>query len=124
AAALNTLDVETDPQALNNVFADSDVYTPTGEVIWYKIKDAVPGVDYHYQRIFNSRTLENDLRQGKLPIVQVRYHKKGIFHWVLIVGADDEDFLMMDPLQQDKKLTRLNNHGKVYAYRVLHAREE
>jgi len=119
AASIDYLGVKIDPKELNKVFTEKNVYTAGGEVIWYKIKEVVPGIDYYYQRIFGRRTLENDLKQGRLPIVQVRYNGKGIFHWVLIVGADEEDFLIMDPLRQDKQLIKLSTHGKVYAYRVM-----
>lgn len=119
AASMNHLGVKIDPQKLNNLFTDKGVYTGSGEIIWYKIKDAVPEIDYSYQRVFHRTTLENDLKQGKLPIIQVKYYSTGIFHWVLVVGTDEDDFLIMDPLQQDKKFIKLSTHGRIYAYRVL-----
>ena len=59
------------------------------------------------------------MAQGRLPIVKVKYHKTGIFHWVLIVGANEEEFLIIDPLVQDEEIIELKTHGRVYAYRVL-----
>jgi len=45
------------------------------DLIWYKINEAIPEVDYRYSRIFNSKTIEKDLERGLLPIVNARYHK-------------------------------------------------
>jgi len=119
ASVMNDLGHETDVKELNQLFTGKGVYNSEGEVIWYKIGEAVPGVTYQYKRVFNGRTLQSDLLQGRLPVVMVRYHKTGVFHWVLIVGSDGEDFLIIDPLKSDKKVAKLGIHGKVYAYRVI-----
>jgi hypothetical protein len=88
-------------------------------LIWYKIHEAIPEITYKYSRIFSSGTIERDLRQGLLPIVNVHYMGGGISHWVLIIGADAQDFLVYDPLNKDKNPITLSTHGKVYSYRVL-----
>lgn len=90
------------------------------EVIWYKINEAFPEIDYRYSRVFTGKTIEKDLANGLLPIVNVKYKGSGITHWVLIVGAKDGEFLAADPLNQDKAPIGLSStHGKAYAYRVL-----
>jgi hypothetical protein len=38
---------------------------------------------------------------------------------VLICGAKDGDFLILDPLGDGISPMRLSEHGKVYAYRVI-----
>lgn len=119
AAAMHSMAYETDPGELNRLFTEKDVFTMSGEVIWYKIGEAVPGFGYTYKRSFNARTLENDLRKGRFPLVKVRYYGTGIFHWVMIVGSDSHDFLIMDPLHSPQELIHLGQHGNVYAYRVL-----
>ena len=107
------------PTDVNEAFIESDAYTQNGELIWYKINSAYDDIEYDYKKLFNSRTISNDLENGILPIVKVRYKKTGIFHWVLIVGADEEDFLILDPLEKSKKPIHLGEHGRVYAYRVI-----
>lgn len=89
------------------------------DLIWYKINEAVPEVDYRYNRIFNSRTIENDLKKGLLPIVNVRYLGTGVTHWVLIVGAKDGEFIICDPMDDGYSTRLLSEHGNVYAYRVI-----
>lgn len=119
AAASASFGVETDPGRLNQAFSARGVYTSTGDVIWTKIAEAVPGVTYEYERVFDAGTLEADLRAGRLPLVKVKYHGSGAPHWLLIIGAGKEDFLVMDPLNEVSGATRLSLHGKVFAYRVL-----
>lgn len=117
ARAIKQFGEDTDPGRLNKAFTKKGVYTSSGDVIWYKIKEAVPSVDYRYQRIFGRGRIEEDLDEGLLPIVMVKYHGTGINHWLLIVGADKEDFLVVDPLSSE--IVPLSTHGRVYAYRVI-----
>ncbi|MCL1808977.1 MAG: C39 family peptidase [Clostridiales bacterium] len=88
-------------------------------LIWHRIKDALPGIDYKYTRIPSSTTIEKDLKSGRLPIINVKYMGSGVTHWVLVVGAKDGEFLVYDPLNIDKEPIALSTHGKVFAYRVL-----
>ncbi|MCP4221363.1 MAG: hypothetical protein GY765_42450 [bacterium] len=119
ASAIDGMGYSTNPGELNRRFAKNGVYLDNGDVVWYKIKKVFPTINYKYRRIFSSRTLEYDLAEGRLPMVKVRYYKTGVFHWVLIVGTDGDDFLAMDPLKQDKEIIKLSVHGNIYAYRVL-----
>ncbi|TYQ18352.1 UNVERIFIED_CONTAM: peptidase C39-like protein [Acetivibrio alkalicellulosi] len=119
ASSMNKLGYETDPKQLNKEFSLNDVYTGNGEVIWYKINEVIPEIDYTYKRAFSRRTIENYLKQGLLPIVEVKFNTTGIFHWVLIVGSNNEDFLIFDPLYKDREPIELKKHGKVYSYRIL-----
>ena len=108
------------PQEVNDIFVKSDVFDENGQVIWVNIKNAVPEIDYKYDRVFSTKTIENLLDEGLLPIIKVRYKGTGIYHWVVVVGSDDTDFFVMDPLNQDKIPIKLSEHGgKAYAYRVL-----
>lgn len=89
------------------------------DLIWYKINEAFPNIDYRYSRIFNNKKIESDLEKGLLPIVNVKYYKTGITHWVIIVGAKDGEFIICDPLGDGHSTMLLSEHGKVYAYRVI-----
>ncbi len=124
ASSLKNFEIEKSPQEVNQIFSVGEVYTSSGEVIWMKINKTIPEIDYSYKRFFGSKALEKDLSEGKLPIVKVRYNKWGIYHWVLIVGATEDEFLIMDPLNPDKQPSPLSTHGRVYAYRVLEKIEQ
>lgn len=118
ASSICDLGVSITPQELNHKLAAIDGFDDA-ILLWYKIHEAVPEADYKYSRIFSSRTIEKDLREGRLPIINVKYRGGGITHWLLVVGAKDGEFMVYDPLNQDKEPIPLSTHGKVYAYRVL-----
>ena len=117
-SAINNLGIQINPQELNERLREVEGYE-NGNLIWYKLNETIPSVDYRYSRVFTVKTIENDLKNGLLPIVNVRYHKYGITHWVLIVGAVDGEFIIYDPANTQLSYLPLSTHGKVYAYRVI-----
>jgi len=118
AVSLTDLGIEITPQELNKKLTDINGYI-NGELVWHKINNVVPSVNYSFSRIFSSKIIENDLKNNRLPIVNVRFNGTGITHWVIIVGAKNGDFLIFDPLNKDKTPLPLKKHGKVFAYRIL-----
>jgi len=118
ASGMSDLGVPITPKELNQQLTEVDGFQ--GDLlIWYKINEVFPEVDYTYSRIFSAATLERDLRAGRLPIVNVNYYGDGITHWVMIVGAQDGEFLIYDPANGNKEPIPLSLHGKVFSYRVL-----
>lgn len=117
ASAITDMGVALTPAELNEKLTGVGGFSGA-DLIWYKIHEAVPEVDYTYSRTFSAETIENDLRAGRLPIVNVRYYG-GATHWVLIIGAQNGEFMIYDPLNKDKTPIPLSTHGKVYSYRVL-----
>ena len=120
ATAISAYGFSYTPKELNEMFRDNDVYTESGLVIWKNIKNAVHEIDYEYSRTFSVSSIENLLEEGKLPIIEVKYKGFGINHWVVVIGSDGEDFLIMDPLNGAKTPIKLSQHGsRAYAYRVM-----
>ena len=107
------------PGELNTMMAQVGGYQGDGDLIWYKINEAVPAVDYRYSRTFSAATLESDLSQGLTPIIKVHYLGGLVQHWVLVVGALDGQFMVLDPMNADQEPIPLSDHGRVNAYRVL-----
>lgn len=118
ASAITEHGIKITPQELNDILTSVNGYSD-GDLIWSKIHEAVPQVDYKYSRIFSRRTIENDLQNGLLPIVNVKFHGNGVTHWVLVVGAKDGEFLVYDPINSDMKPIPLSTHGKIFAYRAI-----
>ena len=118
SSVINDLGIPVTPKEFNAKLTEVNGFQHDG-LIWYKINEAFADVDYKYSRIFSSRTIENDLKSGLLPIINVRYRGNGITHWLIVVGAKDGEFLVCDPLNADKNPVKLSVHGKVHAYRVL-----
>jgi hypothetical protein len=117
ASAMTELGIDITPAELNERLSEVGGFSGAS-LIWYKIHEAIPEVDYTYSRVFSAETIENDLSEGRLPIVNVRYFG-GATHWVLIIGAKDGEFMIYDPLNREKTPIPLSTHGKVYSYRVL-----
>ena len=118
ASAIYDLGIPVTPGEVNRRLTEVDGYQGA-DLIWYKINEAFPEIDYEYSRVFSSSRLENDLENGLLPIVNVKINGSGVSHWLLVVGAKDREFLAFDPLNPDKEPIRLTQHGNVYSYRVL-----
>ncbi len=118
ASSITDLGIDMTPAALNKKLSDVSGFQGAN-LIWYKIHEAVPEINYTYSRIFSAKTIENDLEQGRLPIVNVKYRGSGVTHWVVIIGAEDNDFMIYDPLGSAKEPIPLSTHGNVYSYRVL-----
>ena len=118
-SVLQFMGISTHPKDLNSAFSKNNVYNPGGEIIWMNISAVFPDITYDFSRVFGSTTIEAYLRAKQLPLVKVKYHKNGAFHWVVIVGAEENNFIIMDPLYKEKKPLNLSIHGKVYAYRIL-----
>ena len=118
ASVLNDLGVDTDPGRLNAALSEAQGFI-NGNVLWSKLHELFPAIDYKSQRIFTSGTLEKALQKDLLPIVKVKYLGGGVSHWLLVVGAAEGEFLVVDPLDKDQELMPLSRHGKIFAYRVL-----
>lgn len=118
ASAMSELDTEVTPGELNEALTKAEAFQG-GDLIWYKIKEAYPQIDYQYSKVFSEKTIENELKNKRQPVVKVHMNGSGATHWVLILGAKDGEFMIMDPLNQDQKPIPLSKHGNVYAYRVL-----
>ena len=118
ASAITDLGVPVTPKEVNERLGAVGGYQGA-DVIWYKINEAFPEIDYKYSRVFSSETIESDLESGLLPIVNVKYKRGGVTHWLLVVGAEGGEFLVYDPLNAEKAPIGLSVHGRVYAYRVL-----
>jgi hypothetical protein len=118
ASAMTDLGVLVTPKEVNSALSNNDGFQGA-DLIWYKIHESFPEIDYKYTRIFSNSTIENDLALGLLPIVNVKINGNGATHWLLVIGAADGEFLAYDPLNSDKEPIYLSKHGNVYSYRVL-----
>lgn len=118
STAVSQLDSPVTPEKFNIRLTQVNGFQGA-DLIWYKINEAFPNIDYRYSRIFNNKMIEGELKKGLYPIVNVKYHKTGITHWVIITGAKDGEFIICDPLGDGYSTSLLSDHGKVYAYRVI-----
>lgn len=117
ASAISNSGESITPKALNLLFSESGVYDGEGNVQWSCISE----MDGYSVQVYDSVS-ESDIAQclseGRYPIVRVRMHGIGNYHYVLIVGAEEDEYICMDPLE--KRLTKLSDYGsRVYAVRCV-----
>lgn len=108
------------PGELNRLFSEAGVYNASGDIVWGKIKDALPETEVLVASGVDNREIDQMLAEGKYPAVRVKVHGRGAWHWVLIAGTDENGYLCMDPLNGDEKLIPFSDHGGVaYSMRTV-----
>lgn len=114
--------MEETPGVLNKKFSEKRVYDGEGNLQWGLLSE---GGEYQadvYGEV-SSDVIENCLSQGHYPIVKVRMYALGNFHYVLIVGSGEGEYLCMDPLRDG--ITELSDYGsRVYAVRCVYYGEQ
>lgn len=105
------------PGELNRIFTEYDVYDSEGNIQW----SAIDQIDGYFTQVYHGvsqQEINQCLAAGHYPIVRVRVNAVGNFHYVLIVGAENGDYICMDPLKSE--LTGLSQYaGRVYAMRMV-----
>lgn len=105
------------PGELNEIFSKNGVYDKEGNIQWGNISE----MEGYQVEVFNSPSneiVEQCLREGKYPVVRVRMHGIGNYHYVLIVGTSQGNYICMDSLEDE--LTTLSQYGnRIYAVRCV-----
>lgn len=105
------------PGELNTLFSENNVYDGEGNLQWTALEEAGGYAVTVYQEV-SEEEINRCLAAGHYPIVRVRMHGIGNYHYVLITGVEDRDYICMDPLED--KLTKLSRYfNRVYAVRLV-----
>lgn len=108
---------EVTPGTLNRIFSDENVYDGAGNLQW----EPLAGLGEYEVTVYESVSsdqIDACLEAGHFPIVRVGMYALGNIHYVLIVGAEDGEYLCMDPLQDEvRKLSAYGN--RVYVMRCV-----
>lgn len=108
---------ELTPGALNQFFSDNNVYDIEGNIQWAAMEQ-IEGFSVNVFQGVSEPEIAQSLTEGHYPIVRVRMHGLGRFHYVLIVGTEAGEYLCMDPLENEPaKLSRYLD--RVYAVRMV-----
>jgi hypothetical protein len=112
--------VALDPLELNRKLKEADGYTYRGWVKW----DALRRVSGERLRVDlpqkpSNRDVEAALGAGNPVLVKVVL-RSGVQHWVLLVGRDQKEYLMKDPLGDGRSLEFLSSLGSdILAVRIV-----
>lgn len=117
AAAVSEEEQAVTPGQLNVLFSANGVYDSAGNLQWAKL-DALEDYQVTVYDNVEQEDIDRCLAEGHYPIVRVRMHGIGNYHFVLIVGTEDGEYVCMDPLA--KEFTVLSDYaGLVYAVRCV-----
>lgn len=119
AMALSSLGYQATPLDLCRELKTRNGFTQQGYVIWGKIGELTGGAIGVEFPALTHDALDDSLRAGR-PVITKIMLGRGIPHWVLLVGKQGSEYLVMDPLNVDKTLVRLSSRSaQIYAIRVL-----
>lgn len=108
---------EVTPGELNAIFSEYNVYDGEGNIQWAAIEN-MDGYSVYVYNDVEEKVIYQWLSEGHYPIVRVRVNGVGNWHYVLVVGLEDQEYICMDPLKDE--LTRLSQYlSRVYAVRVV-----
>ena len=117
ASALSMSGTEQTPSTLNDQFTFQNVYDSEGNILWEKLRET-GNYEADVYNYVAAELLTDILKNGNYPIVRVRMHGLGNFHYILVVKAENGKFYCMDPLKDG--LTPLSKYGnRIYAIRCV-----
>lgn len=106
------LGLETTPKELNSKLKQLDGYTGSGLLNWKAAEKAscntiaieIPSTPTH-------EAIDSAVQKGN-PVLTKVLLWESVPHWVLIVGKDGTEYLVKNPLSQDKAIHRLSEFSK------------
>lgn len=109
------------PASLNKFFTENQVYDSEGNVLWEQLEKSInAGVVLKDASDLEDGELDALLENNICPIVRVRMHGDGNYHFVLIVSSCDDMYLCMDPLNEEKRTVPLSEFGnRIYSVRYI-----
>lgn len=117
AMAVTMSGMEITPGELNELFSENLTYDEEGNLQWDEVKK-LDG--YMVEGYFepSAEKIDEYLSKGIYPIARVRMRGIGNFHYVLIIGSEEGEYLCLDPLEDE--VTRLSRYGnRVYSFRCV-----
>ena len=119
ATAISDSAIAMNPGELNRYLSDNNVFDAEGNLQWGKI-DELDGLNADVYTEKSADIIDGCLAAGHYPIVKI--HRNTLFsyhHYVLIIGAENGNYICMDPLQDS--LTKLSDYkNKIYAIRCVY----
>jgi hypothetical protein len=118
--ALGQYGIILDPPALNTKLRNSHGYTYRGWIRWNAF-ERVSGGKLRVELPVRPTTqnIDDALAKGDPVLVKVILHS-GAQHWVLLVGRDQTDYLIKNPLGDGKTLDKLSSLGSdILAVRLI-----
>ena len=121
AMSISYLGYQTDPQQLCRDLKHQDGFTDQGYIKWDAVKVVTSGKLRVEFPNLTHEAIEAALHEKKPVIAKIMLSAK-VPHWVLIIGKEESEFIIIDPLNPERKLLRLSDRSaQIYALRVVRA---
>lgn len=117
--------IDLPPNLLNELLKANDGYTQRGWLKWNTVSKITNSRDWNNQIRFYipnkpSTTIIDAALQAGEPVIAKILLNDRIYHWVLIVGKEGNDYLVKDSLGDGQSLDKLSKFkSKIYAIRVV-----
>lgn len=119
AMGLTAVGHPVDPLTLSRELKQHGGFTANGFVIWGAVGEITNGRVKVELPALSHEAIDAELSKNRPVIVKILLQDR-IQHWVLVVGKQDTDYLIMDPLNGEKSLMRLSDRSSaIHAIRVL-----
>jgi len=120
--ALDHYGVKVTPKELNDFLKKNNGYTTRGWLKWDSVAEISEGkvaLDYVGNPAFER--IDEALKSNQ-PVIAKVFINRIVPHWVLIVGKEETEYLIRDPLVDGDSLRLLSYYASdVYAIRILKA---
>jgi hypothetical protein len=113
---LETNGISVTPQQLNQKFMENDLYVDGRAADVTRLSLLYPDVKFSAPKDFDGGDITNVLKGGRACMVRVKAGDN--VHWLCVVGADEDDFLVLDP-RGGQEIKRLKDYGNVFALGII-----
>lgn len=119
AMGLSALGHPVDPSQVCDQLKNRNGFTERGYLIWSKVGEITNGKIQIGIPEVSHAVIDGELTKRRPVIVKILLAPT-IPHWVLIVGKEGQEYLAMDPLNDDKRLVKLSElSDSIEAVRVF-----
>lgn len=119
AMGLTAVGHPVDPLTLSRELKQRGGFTANGFVIWQAVSEVTGGRVKIELPPLSHEAIDAELLKNRPVIAKILLQDR-IQHWVLVVGKQGTDYLILDPLNGEKSMLRLSDRSSaIHAIRVL-----
>jgi len=118
---LSYYDISMNPKKINEELTKVDGFTLRGWLVWSKLSTITDNkITISFPKL-SHENIEKYLLKRE-PVLAKLYINMVIPHWVLIIGEKDGEYLILDPLKDEKPIKFSYYGNYIYSIRVMEKR--
>lgn len=115
---LQTHGITETPQQINNRFMENGLYIDGNVADVTQLSVLYPGHTFSAPRLFDGDVISGVLRKGQACMVRTTHQDSA--HWLCVVGANEDAFLVLDPLGDGTPIELTEDlYGKVFVLGII-----